>query len=166
MQLQPWIIASWPIIEHPSDSATELAGHVQHLGTTVSADCDEYGRICGHTIWGATHSGVGIAWDWIEAHDGVFALADPMGVVSNIEFVDEAGNEVSDLMSTLQLNRITHELSWQEEVSKVTCSLRATAPWARRMRYGEQTCTMSNSEIARDVSRRRTDAPDSGLQRL
>src|ERR1035438_7934299 len=107
MQLQPWFIASWPIIERSSDSTAELSPSLEHLGTTVSADCDEFGRLCGNTIWGAEDLGIGLAWDWTEACDGVFALSDPMGVVSNIGFVDETGASVTEIRSAVQLNRIT-----------------------------------------------------------
>jgi hypothetical protein len=133
MQLHPWIIASWPIIEHPSASAPELADDLQHLGTTVSEDCDEYGRLLGHTIWGAKGLEIGIAWDWVEAHDGIFALSDPMGVVSNIGFVDESGACIPDFMSAVQLNRIAHELPWQTEVAKATRGFRTAEPWAKRI---------------------------------
>ena len=71
MQLHPWIIASWPIIERAVGPAPEIATDLQHLGTTVSADCDDYGRLRGNTFWGGTDSGIGIAWDWIEAIYGI-----------------------------------------------------------------------------------------------
>lgn len=133
MQLHPWIIASWPIIEHPSDLASELATDLQHLGTTVSADCDEYGRLLGHTIWGTADAEIGIAWDWVEAHDGIFALSDPMGVVSNIGFIDDTGESIPDFLSAVQLNRIAHELPWQAEVAKATGGFRMAEPWAKRI---------------------------------
>jgi hypothetical protein len=60
-QLQPWMIAAWPIIERTVEPAMEIASDLQHLGTTVSADCDDYGRLLGHTIWGGAASGIGIA---------------------------------------------------------------------------------------------------------
>ena len=134
MQLHPWIIASWPIIERTVAPAPEIADNLQHLGTTVSADCDDYGRLQGHTIWGGSDSGIGIAWDWIEALDGIFAMSDPMAVVSNIGFVDKAGASIPDFVAAVQLNRITHELPWQAEVANATRGLRATDPWSHRVR--------------------------------
>ena len=133
MQIYPWIIASWPIIERPSELAAELAVELRHLGTTVSEDCDEYGRFLGHTIWGADGLEIGIAWDWVEAHDGVFAMSDPMGIVSNIRFLDREDRVIPEFMSAVQLNRIAHELSWQSEVAHVTCGVRAAAPWSKRV---------------------------------
>ena len=48
----------------------------------------------GHTMWGGVDSGVGIAWDWIETLDGVFAMSDPMGIVTNIWFIDKSGHRL------------------------------------------------------------------------
>lgn len=132
MQLQPWLIASWPIIQRPCNEVLEATAALQHLGTTVSGDCDEFGRLLGNTIWGAADLRVGLAWDWTEAHDGVFALSDPMGVVSNIGFVDEVGESLPDRLSAVHLNRIAHGLPWQAEVAKATQAVRASNPWSRR----------------------------------
>jgi hypothetical protein len=133
-QLQPWMIAAWPIIERTVDPAMEIASDLHHLGTTVSADCDDYGRLLGHTIWGGTDSGIGIAWDWVEAIDGIFAMSDPMGVVSNIGFIDKTGDSIPDFMAAVQLNQITHSLPWQAEVAEVTRCIRASQPWSDRVR--------------------------------
>jgi hypothetical protein len=133
-QLQPWMIAAWPIIERTVEPAMEIASDLHHLGTTVSDDCDDYGRLLGHTIWGGATSGIGIAWDWVEALDGVFAMADPMGVVSNIGFVDPMGTSMPEYMAAVQLNHITHALPWQLEVAAATRQVRATQPWSERVR--------------------------------
>lgn len=105
-----------------------------HLGTVVSDECDEFGRLVGHTIWGASDLKIGVAWDWTETLDGVFALSDPMGVVSNIGFVDESGTSIPEASSAVQLNRITNVLPWQDEVSKATRGLRSRSPWAARIK--------------------------------
>ena len=160
------MIASWPIIERPSKLAPELANDLRHLGTTVSADCDEYGRLLGHTIWGATDEGIGIAWDWVEAHDGVFALSDPMGVLSNIGFTDESGASIPEFMSAVQLNSIAHQLPWQAEVGKATRGLRAAEPWSKRTRASRTARTRAGDEHLWEVSRRGSLGPESGFQRL
>ena len=41
----------------------EIASDLHHLGTTVSADCDDYGRLLGHTIWGGLDED-GRLWGW------------------------------------------------------------------------------------------------------
>ncbi|MEO8835368.1 MAG: hypothetical protein ABI364_01365 [Caldimonas sp.] len=128
MQVHPWVIASWPIIERTTEPIDEIVSDLTHLGTTVSAERDDFGRLLGHTIWGGTASRIGIAWDWVEALEGVFALSDPMGVVSNIGYVDQTGALVPDFAAAVRLNRITHSLPWQAEVAKATSIMRRTGP--------------------------------------
>jgi hypothetical protein len=166
MQLHPWMIASWPIIDRPSKLAPGLASDLQHLGTTVSAECDEYGRLWGHTIWGATDLGIGIAWDWVEAHDGVFALSDPMGVLSNIGFLDESGASIPEFMSAVQLNSIAHELPWQAEVGTATRRLRTAEPWSKRTHTSRRAPSKASDERLRQPSRRGSPGPESEFQRL
>ncbi len=130
----------------------EIASGLQHLGTTLSADCDEYGRLLGHTIWGGTSSRIGIAWDWVEAMDGVFAMSDPMGVVSNIGFVDETGACLPDFMAAVQLNHITHELPWQAEVVEATRRVRAAQPWSERLRASRDRARPGEGHMMRSRS--------------
>ena len=159
-QLHPWMIASWPIIERSVESASEITASLRHLGTAVSSDCDDYGRLMGHTMWGGVDSGVGIAWDWIETLDGVFAMSDPMGIVTNIWFIDKSGTGLSELMSAVQLNNITHELPWQPEVGKLTISRRASEPWNERIRSSQ-----TRNRLSAAYQRRKL-MPDSEMQRL
>lgn len=166
MQLQPWVIASWPIIERPRDKVLESAIDLRHLGTTVSGDCDEFGRLLGNTIWGAVDLKIGLAWDWTEAHDGVFALSDPMGVVSNIVFIDEAGEGLPERLSAVHLNRIAHELSWQVEVAKVTHAVRTSNPWSRRAESIWDALRTKVDDDSWKPSRRRTGERESRLQSL
>ena len=154
------MIAAWPIIERTVDPAAEFASDLHHLGTTVSADCDDYGRLLGHTIWGGSASGIGIAWDWVEALDGVFAMADPMGVVSNIGFVDESGSSIPDFMAAVQLNQITHSLPWQAEVVAATRRVRGVEPWQERIRSSR-----ARTRAAHDYPVRARSIRNSELQR-
>jgi hypothetical protein len=133
MNIQPWQISSWPIIEQATADAHAIAMNLHHLGTVVSDDCDEFGRLLGHTIWGDGTSGkIGVAWDWTETLDGVFALSDPMAVISNIDFVDTRGVSIDETMMAVKLNQITHSLPWQVEVSRATRPQRDRAPWSTR----------------------------------
>ena len=113
MQLHPWIISSWPIIERSSELTPQIATDLEHLGTIVSGDCDEYGRLLGHTLWGIVDLKIGLAWDWTETLDGVFSLSDPMSVISNIGFVDGNGAHIPEAMAVVRLNGIAHALPWQ-----------------------------------------------------
>jgi len=146
------MIAAWPIIERTVEPATEIATDLHHLGTTVSADCDDYGRLLGHTIWGGSEFGIGIAWDWVETMDGVFAMSDPMGVVSNIGFVDKSGASLPDFMAAVQLNHITHELPWQTEVAEATRRMRAAQPWSERVRTSRERGRSPDSHMMRSRS--------------
>ena len=146
------MIAAWPIIERTVEPATEIAWDLHHLGTTVSADCDDYGRLLGHTIWGGSESGIGIAWDWVEAMDGVFAMSDPMGVVSNIGFVDQSGTSVPEFIAAVQLNQITYALPWQAEVVEATRGVRVAQPWAERVRMSRERARGFQSHVARSRS--------------
>jgi hypothetical protein len=130
MQLQPWTIASWPIIRRSSQAESAIAAELQHLGTVVSGDRDEFGRLLGHTIWGAADLQIGLAWDWTETLDGVYAMSDPMHVSSNIYFVDTGGVVLREALTAVCLNRITHALPWQLEVSKAT----SATPISKRRR--------------------------------
>ncbi len=127
----------------------EIASDLHHLGTTVSADCDDFGRLLGHTIWGGGESRIGIAWDWVEAMDGVFAISDPMGVVSNIGFVDKTGASLPDFMAAVQLNHITHALPWQAEVADATRRVRAAQPWSERVRASRERARALESHVMR-----------------
>jgi hypothetical protein len=155
------MIAAWPIIERTVDPAIEIASDLHHLGTTVSADCDDYGRLLGHTIWGGAESQIGIAWDWVEALEGVFAMSDPMGVVSNIGFVDKSGASLPDFMAAVQLNQITHSLPWQSQVAEATRRLRAAQPWPERVRRSR-----ARTRSAHDYPLRDRTVRDSEMQRL
>ena len=143
------MIAAWPIIERTVEPAMEIASDLHHLGTTVSSDCDDYGRLLGHTIWGGSESGIGLAWDWVEAMDGVFAMADPMGIVSNIAFLDKTGASLPEFMAAVQLNQVTYSLPWQEEVAEATRPLRAARPWAGRVRASRERARAIDSQVRR-----------------
>jgi hypothetical protein len=135
MNIQPWQISSWPIIERATADARAIALDLHHLGTVVSDDCDEFGRLLGHTIWGNGTSGrIGVAWDWTETLDGVFALSDPMAVISNIDFIDTRGVSIDETALAVRLTQITHSLAWQAEVSKATREQRQREPWSTRLR--------------------------------
>ena len=134
MKLEPWLIASWPIVQRPFSTDIALAASLVHLGTTVSSDNDDFGRLLGNTFWGTKALDIGIAWDWTEAHDGVFAVSDPMGIVTNVQFTDNATAELlSELTTAVRLNRIAHGLHWQEVVAKATQELRTSRRGQRKI---------------------------------
>jgi hypothetical protein len=84
--------------------------------------------------------------------DGVFAMSDPMGVVSNIGFVDKSGASLPDFMAAVQLNHITHELPWQIEVAEATRRVRAAQPWSERLRASRDRARAIDSHMMRPRS--------------
>jgi hypothetical protein len=75
----------------------------------------------GQTLWtgNADDGAAGVAWDWIRLPEGVVAMADPLSLVTNLQFVGPAGEVLAPLQSVLQLNEIVHTLPWQDEVQRV-----------------------------------------------
>jgi hypothetical protein len=50
---------------------------------------------------------------------GVVAMADPMALVTNLQFLNAEGRVLAPLESVRQLNEIVHALPWQFEVQRV-----------------------------------------------
>lgn len=75
----------------------------------------------GQTLWhGYEGRGIaGVAWDWVSLPRGLVAMVDPMGLISNLQFVNGAGEVLAPLESARQLNEIVHALPWQYEVQRV-----------------------------------------------
>ncbi len=75
----------------------------------------------GQTLWiGASENGAeaGVAWDWVCLPEGVVAMADPMALVTNLQFLSPQGEVLAPMESVLQLNGIVHTLPWQCEVQR------------------------------------------------
>lgn len=75
----------------------------------------------GQTLWqGEDGQAIaGVAWDWISMPAGVVAMADPMALVTNLQFLNAEGRVLAPLESVRQLNEIVHALPWQFEVQRV-----------------------------------------------
>lgn len=74
----------------------------------------------GQTLWGdpsATQS-AGVAWDWVELQQGVVAMADPLGLVTNLKLVDDDGEALTHVATAVHLHQIVHTLPWQSEVRR------------------------------------------------
>jgi hypothetical protein len=91
-----------------------------HLGTRVLTFGDRAGPCSGQTLWGeSSHERpAGLAWDWVQIQQGVVALADPLGLITNLRFLDSEGAALSAQQTALQLNEIVHGLPWQTEVQR------------------------------------------------
>ena len=74
----------------------------------------------GQTLWGnpSSKAVAGVAWDWVELQQGVFAMADPLGLVTNLRLVVPRGEALSNTQVALYLNELVRTLPWQSEVKR------------------------------------------------
>lgn len=113
-----WIVYAWPRVLCEAERVTRL--HFAHSSTRVLVSGDAAHPSMGQTLWtGNADSGAaGVAWDWICLPQGVVAMADPLSLVTNLQFLSPAGEVLAPLQSVLQLNEIVHTLPWQDEVQR------------------------------------------------
>ncbi len=113
-----WIVCAWPPVTCPVVHTPEL--HFVHLGTRVLNPGDTDGPTTGQTLWGgpSAKGAAGVAWDWVEIQDGVVAMADPFGLVTNLQLVSAQGEMLTGFEATLRLNELVHALPWQTEVQR------------------------------------------------
>jgi len=92
-----------------------------HLGTCVLKTGAPEGQSNGQTLWGglSVDGTAGVAWGWIELQHGVFVLADPFQLITNLQLVGTRGEMLSGHDMTRRLNAIVHALPWQTEVQRV-----------------------------------------------
>jgi len=83
----------------------------------------------GQTLWGnpSSASVAGVAWDWVELQQGVFAMADPLGLVTNLRLVGPKGEQLSNMQVALYLNELVRTLPWQSEVERALQSEQMTS---------------------------------------
>lgn len=105
-------MAAWPLV---------------HLSTSVANAQEASSASSGQTLWGSAsdHGAAALAWDWIQLEPGVVALADPLGLITNLKLVDEHGEPLTLIQAALHLNQWVHGVPWQDEVQRV---LLATDP--------------------------------------
>ena len=121
MGLQSWMIKSWPIIEWFPATPTEESRAFLHMSTQVRDEPKGAQPRAGSTVWLGIIAGqhAGLAWEWVELRPGVLMLADPNSITTNLRMVDVAGRRQDELVSTVSLNRLLHQLSWQDAVCEV-----------------------------------------------
>lgn len=121
--MTPWSLRALPPLWCHVDGSVGV--RFEHLGTHVAAN-GEHGVISGQTLWGnadAEHP-AGVAWDWVLVADGVFAMSDPMSLVTNVRLLGEGGEVLTAWQAARYLNEMVHQLPWQDEVER---ALRAEA---------------------------------------
>lgn len=113
-----WIVYAWAPVLWQASAAPHL--HLVHLGTRVLTFGDDDGPSSGQTLWGgqSDECAAGVAWDWIELRQGVVAMADPLGMVTNLRLLDDHGEALSQTQVAVQLHQLVHALPWQNEVTR------------------------------------------------
>ena len=114
-----WIVYAWAPVLWQASSGPRL--HLVHLGTRVLSFGDEDGPCSGQTLWcdESDDRAAGVAWDWVEVREGVVAMSDPLGMVTNLRLVDAHGDALSPIQMALHLHQLVHALPWQTEVTRV-----------------------------------------------
>ena len=113
-----WIVCAWPPVLWQANSPLDL--QLVHLGTRVLTFGDRAGPCSGQTLWGdaSPERSAGVAWDWVQIQQGVVAIADPLGLITNLKLLDAEGEALSDPQVAMHLNQIVHALPWQTEVQR------------------------------------------------
>lgn len=81
---------------------------------------DDDGPCSGQTLWGDHREScaAGVAWDWVELRQGVVAMSDPLGMVTNLRLLNDQGEVLSQTEVALHLHQLVHALPWQNEVTR------------------------------------------------
>ena len=139
-----WIVYAWAPILWQASSADSR--RFAHLGTRVLTFGDETNPCTGQTLWGdpSVNQPYGIAWDWVEIQDGVVAMADPFGMVTNLRLLDAHGALFDDRQITVQLYQLVHTLPWQIEVQRVLHKPFGSPKYLRTSEQDESVVNESN----------------------
>lgn len=113
-----WTVYAWPPVLWQAARAPRL--HLVHLGTHVLKADPGAGACTGQTLWAETtgERSAGVAWDWVELRGGVVAIADPLGLITNLTLLDAHGEALSQHAAAVHLNQLVHSLPWQTEVCR------------------------------------------------
>ena len=113
-----WIVYAWAPVLWQAASAPRL--HLVHLGTRVLTFGDDDAPCSGQTLWGDNSESrtTGVAWDWVELRQGVVAMSDPLGMVTNLRLLDDHGEILSQTEVAIRLHQLVHALPWQTEVTR------------------------------------------------
>jgi hypothetical protein len=116
--LPAWSVYAWPALVCRAHQPPDW--RLTHLSTCILNPGNDSQPCSGQTLWGSDleTGAAALAWDWVRLCPGVVALADPLGLVSNLHLVDEAGAPLPSLQAALHLNELVRALPWQHEVQR------------------------------------------------
>jgi hypothetical protein len=111
-------VCAWPPLMWKARCTPEL--HFVHLDTRVLTLGGPSCLSSGETLWGNPKPyAAGVAWEWVQLRHGVYAMADPMGLITNLRLVGADGQTLTNTQMALHLNQLVHTLPWQDEVLRV-----------------------------------------------
>ena len=113
-----WIVYAWAPVLWQASAAPKL--HLVHLGTRVLSFGDNVNPCSGQTLWAddSERHAAGVAWDWIELREGVVAMSDPLGMITNLRLLDAQGDVMTQTQVAVHLHPLVHGLPWQTEVQR------------------------------------------------
>ena len=113
-----WIVYAWAPVLWQASAAPQL--QLVHLGTRVLSFGDDACPSSGQTLWGddSDKNAAGVAWDWVELPQGVVAMSDPLGMVTNLRLLDAQGAVMNQNQVAVHLHQLVHSLPWQSEVKR------------------------------------------------
>jgi hypothetical protein len=114
----PWILRAWPPLLW--QVGRQIPPGLHHLGTQITQAGDTALGASGQTLWACQgeEGAVGLAWDWVQLHCGVVAMADPMAVVTNLRLVGDEGELLTTYESARHFSAYVHALPWQLAVER------------------------------------------------
>lgn len=115
---RPWHVASWRDVSLALAQRQWMIRRLAHRACSGQPDGELREGARGQVMWSCdTPQGpVGLSWDWFALRPGVLAMADPMNIVSNLVFVDDAGRPLAESQRIVELNNVVHALAWQPGV--------------------------------------------------
>jgi hypothetical protein len=112
------MIHSLQTVQSFAESPDTVAVGMKPMGSRAIPRSDEPALWQGQTTWAWQENEhlCAVGWDWIEMLPGVLVMADPMSVLSNVEFVTQAGIAPDTTMGKLLvLNMLINRLPWQKD---------------------------------------------------
>lgn len=118
LELQPWHVAAWRPVELPVAQRGWILRRLTPRALTGDPAGAWRGDGRGQVTWACeTAQGpVGLTWEWFAVRPRVLALADPMNIVSNLDFVEADGQPVGEGRRVVELNNLIARLAWQAPI--------------------------------------------------
>lgn len=118
LKIQPWHVAAWRRVELPIAQRSWILRRLEPMALAGDMVAAWAGNGRGQVTWGCdTPQGpVGLTWEWFAIRPRILALADPMSIVSNLDFVDGDGRPFGEGRRVVELNNVISRLAWQAPI--------------------------------------------------